>query len=64
MKRFHYPIAFLVSMMIIFPGCRTAPESAREAGKKIPVILDTDANNEIDDQHAIAYLEQPGPVPG
>jgi len=23
---------------------------------KIPVILDTDANNELDDQHAIAYL--------
>tara|TARA_S200000501_G_scaffold256493_1_gene240305 strand:- start:21592 stop:22590 length:999 start_codon:yes stop_codon:yes gene_type:complete len=24
--------------------------------KKIPVIFDTDANNEIDDQHALAYL--------
>ncbi|KPK82197.1 MAG: hypothetical protein AMS27_14805 [Bacteroides sp. SM23_62_1] len=24
--------------------------------EKIPVILDTDANNELDDQHAIAYL--------
>ena len=43
-------------MMIIFPGCRPAPDQAREAREKIPVILDTDANNEIDDQHAIAYL--------
>jgi len=25
-------------------------------GQKLPVILDTDANNELDDQHAIAYL--------
>lgn len=24
--------------------------------KKIPIILDTDANNELDDQHALAYL--------
>ena len=24
--------------------------------KKIRVILDTDANNELDDQHAIAYM--------
>lgn len=24
--------------------------------KKIPVIFDTDANNEVDDQHALAYL--------
>jgi purine nucleosidase len=25
-------------------------------GSKIPVIFDTDANNEVDDQHALAYL--------
>ena len=24
--------------------------------KKLPIILDTDANNELDDQHALAYL--------
>jgi inosine-uridine nucleoside N-ribohydrolase len=23
---------------------------------KIPIIVDTDANNELDDQHALAYL--------
>ena len=27
-----------------------------DKASKIPVILDTDANNEIDDQHAMAYL--------
>ena len=26
-----------------------------ESGEKIPILLDTDANNELDDQHAIAY---------
>jgi hypothetical protein len=34
---------------ILFTGCNPAYE-------KISVILDTDANNELDDQHAIAYL--------
>ncbi len=27
-----------------------------EGGTKIPVVIDSDANNELDDQHAIAYL--------
>lgn len=30
--------------------------SCDTANDKIPVILDTDANNELDDQHAIAYM--------
>ena len=29
---------------------------AEEVDQRIPVIIDTDANNEIDDQHAMAYL--------
>ncbi len=29
---------------------------SQTTSEKIPVILDTDANNELDDQHAIAYL--------
>ena len=41
-------IALLGMLLII--GCPT-PE-----GPKIPVIVDTDANNELDDQHALAYL--------
>ena len=31
-------------------------ESAAPAEKKISVIFDTDTNNELDDQHALAYL--------
>jgi len=30
--------------------------SCTSKNNKIPVILDTDANNELDDQHAIAYM--------
>lgn len=33
-----------------------ACNSGHTEGDKISVILDTDANNELDDQHAIAYL--------
>lgn len=32
------------------------PGQNTKSTSKIPVILDTDANNEIDDQHAMAYL--------
>jgi len=32
------------------------PEAAASAPEKIPVIFDSDANNELDDQHALAYL--------
>ena len=38
-----------------------APASA-PAAKKIKVIFDTDANNELDDQHALAYLLMNGDV--
>lgn len=34
----------------------TATTSSPVDDDRIPVILDTDANNELDDQHAIAYL--------
>ncbi len=37
--------------------CQCAgPTDQRSAESRIPVILDADANNELDDQHAIAYL--------
>jgi purine nucleosidase len=39
-----------------------APSSRRPAPAKIPVILDSDANNELDDQHAIAYMLLSGSV--
>lgn len=42
-------------------ACQPAPSEQAEASeeaaaKRIPVLLDTDANNELDDQHAIAYM--------
>ena len=39
--------------LILFSGCNTASNSEPDG---IPVIFDTDANNELDDQHALAYL--------
>jgi len=37
-------------------GCNTSSETGNSEGSGIPVIFDTDANNELDDQHALAYL--------
>lgn len=53
-------ICVLVLSMVFLTGCKKdAPENARE---KIRVIFDTDANNELDDQHALAYLLFSGDV--
>ncbi len=45
---------------IIFSGCNgEKPEESmmqNNESKRLPVIIDTDANNELDDQHAMAYL--------
>ena len=45
----------LVSLLILaaFIGCTQEEE---KESSRIPVIFDTDANNELDDQHALAYL--------
>jgi inosine-uridine nucleoside N-ribohydrolase len=38
-------------------GCKTnRPIFSEQSTSKIDVIFDTDANNELDDQHALAYL--------
>jgi inosine-uridine nucleoside N-ribohydrolase len=42
------PVFFL--LVVLFSACNMSESS------KIPVIFDTDANNEVDDQHALAYL--------
>ncbi|MCF8225728.1 MAG: nucleoside hydrolase [Bacteroidales bacterium] len=44
---------FLLAFASVFCSCSRL---ANESEKRIPVILDTDANNELDDQHAIAYM--------
>lgn len=43
-------IPVLMLLAVLFNSCNWAERS------KIPVIFDTDANNEVDDQHALAYL--------
>jgi inosine-uridine nucleoside N-ribohydrolase len=55
MKRLSNLIALFVPV-VMFSGC-TGPSSPENSEvSKIPVIFDTDANNELDDQHALAYL--------
>jgi inosine-uridine nucleoside N-ribohydrolase len=41
---------------LLMAGCSgsSSPEQSESSG--IPVIFDTDSNNELDDQHALAYL--------
>jgi purine nucleosidase len=38
------------------PADRPAADRTEGADRRIRVLLDTDANNELDDQHAIAYM--------
>jgi len=46
-------ILSLLIFLALFSACNT---SSPKADSGIPVIFDTDANNELDDQHALAYL--------
>lgn len=52
----------LVLSLLILAGCsqqkdsNSSSNSEDTASKLIPVIIDSDANNELDDQHALAYL--------
>ena len=48
-----------LSMLVILAlmtGFMNTSESGSSEAAGIPVIIDTDANNELDDQHALAYL--------
>ena len=57
-----YTLFFLSSCLIAVLSCRektpTATQAAAppETDNRIKVVFDTDANNELDDQHALAYL--------
>jgi len=46
----------LFSAGLILTGCTGKPAPEQNPNNLIPVIFDTDANNELDDQHALAYL--------
>jgi inosine-uridine nucleoside N-ribohydrolase len=49
-------IIFSIICFCISFGCKSeSPKNVKDSNK-IRVLLDTDANNELDDQHAIAYM--------
>ena len=48
-------LAILCALILVLGCCMSTAQAADDADK-IRIILDTDANNELDDQHAIAYL--------
>jgi len=51
-----YILVLSISGLFLFSACGGREQRTDHERGKIPVILDTDANNELDDQHAIAYL--------
>lgn len=56
-----YAVTFLTTTLLLLYGCGEKSTKNDEAVKtptrqKQNVIFDTDANNELDDQHALAYL--------
>lgn len=46
-------MSFVLTLVL---SCLSANAQAADDADRIRIILDTDANNELDDQHAIAYL--------
>jgi len=46
----------LILLMAAIACQQPGTEEQVRSDKRIPVIFDTDANNELDDQHALAYL--------
>lgn len=55
MKSIHQILFILISAFIL-QACSNASPSKPAIDNRIAVIFDTDANNELDDQHAMAYL--------
>lgn len=49
-------LILIFSIFIFFCQTETPAKADKNRSDKIRVILDTDANNELDDQHAIAYM--------
>lgn len=43
-------------LLLIFSACSMNENDEFQVEPKISIIFDTDANNEVDDQHALAYL--------
>lgn len=63
MKNLQFPPSLI--LFLLLTGCSNPTETSEQSNTSevlteepaaIPVIFDTDANNELDDQHALAYL--------
>ncbi len=52
----------MTNKRLIMCALLLAVGTSSPASGQIPILLDTDANNELDDQHAIAYLLFNGPT--
>lgn len=53
----HCSLLVMTVLLLVFQNCTTqSDESKKIVTEKTRVIFDTDANNELDDQHALAYL--------
>ena len=46
----------ILATVLLIAGCNQPRTMSGITAEPIPVIFDTDANNELDDQHALAYL--------
>ena len=59
-------VVYLTAIIMVFGAilfsCAEAPEKTEEPAFRHHVIFDTDADNEVDDQHALAYLLFSGDV--
>jgi purine nucleosidase len=55
-------VCLVLLLMLPFLSCTANSPQTELQAERIRVILDTDANNELDDQHAIAYLLFSGEV--
>lgn len=49
-------ILLIPCILVLISSCNSVPKRGNAADPRIPVIIDSDANNELDDQHALAYL--------
>lgn len=49
-------LALGLACIVALSGCKNQTGPKGTSPSRIPVIFDTDANNELDDQHALAYL--------
>ncbi len=58
MTRLRFTIC--IGLLLCLVSC--SPQEQQVSPEKIRVLLDTDANNELDDQHAIAYMLLNGDV--